>query len=160
VSFDFSLSPCVEEWRDRIRRFVDEVVIPREQDAFISGADDTLRKELQQAGKAAGLWAPQAPAELGGGGFAFDEAAVLLEEAGRSLLGPLALGCSAPDEGNCGIGDVGRGLGRLRAYCHGQRHGVGGPVGLGAVRQEEPHNRQGGQRLRQETRHSRRLACL
>jgi alkylation response protein AidB-like acyl-CoA dehydrogenase len=62
--------------------------------------DDTLRKELQQEAKAAGLWAPQAPAELGGGGFTFDEAAVLLEEAGRSLLGPLALNCAAPDEGN------------------------------------------------------------
>lgn len=100
MSFDFSLSPRVEQWRDGIRQFVDEVVIPREQDAFSAGADDALRKELQQAGKAAGLWAPQAPAEIGGGGFAFDETAVLLEEAGRSLLGPLALGCSAPDEGN------------------------------------------------------------
>lgn len=35
-----------------------------------------------------------------GGGFTFDEAAVLLEEAGASLLGPLALNCAAPDEGN------------------------------------------------------------
>jgi acyl-CoA dehydrogenase len=100
MPFDFSLSPRVIDWRDRITRFVDDVVIPREQDAFIHGVDDTLRKELQQQAKAAGLWAPQAPAELGGGGFAFDEAAVLLEEAGRSLLGPLALNCSAPDEGN------------------------------------------------------------
>jgi acyl-CoA dehydrogenase len=100
MAFDFSLSPRVIEWRDRITRFVDDVVIPREQDAFIHGVDDTLRKELQHEAKAAGLWAPQAPAELGGGGFAFDEAAVLLEEAGRSLLGPLALNCSAPDEGN------------------------------------------------------------
>lgn len=100
MAFDFSLSERVEQWRDRIKGFVDEVVIPREQDAFAHGVDDTLRKELQQEAKAAGLWAPQAPAELGGGGFAFDEAAVLLEEAGRSLLGPLALNCSAPDEGN------------------------------------------------------------
>jgi acyl-CoA dehydrogenase len=100
MAFDFSLTPQVEQWRDRIRRFVDDVVIPREQGAFADGVDDTLRKELQQEAKAAGLWAPQAPAELGGGGFAFDEAAVLLEEAGRSLLGPLALNCSAPDEGN------------------------------------------------------------
>jgi acyl-CoA dehydrogenase len=100
MPFDFSLSPRVIEWRDRITRFVDDVVIPREQDAFAHGVDDTLRKELQQAAKAAGLWAPQAPAELGGGGFAFDECAVLLEAAGRSLLGPLALNCSAPDEGN------------------------------------------------------------
>jgi len=100
MSFDFSLSPRVSDWRDRITRFVDDVVIPREQDAFANGADDTLRKELQHEARAAGLWAPQAPAELGGGGFAFDEAAVLLEEAGRSLLGPLALNCAAPDEGN------------------------------------------------------------
>jgi acyl-CoA dehydrogenase len=100
MPFDFSLSPRVIQWRDRITRFVDDVVIPREQDAFAHGVDDTLRKELQQEAKAAGLWAPQAPAELGGGGFAFDESAVLLEEAGRSLLGPLALNCSAPDEGN------------------------------------------------------------
>ena len=100
MTFDFSLSERVEQWRDRITRFVDEVVIPREQDAFARGVDDALRKELQQEAKAAGLWAPQAPAEIGGGGFAFDEAAVLLEEAGRSLLGPLALNCSSPDEGN------------------------------------------------------------
>jgi acyl-CoA dehydrogenase len=100
MSFDFSISPRVAQWRDRITGFVDDVVIPREQDAFAKGADDALRADLQGAAKAAGLWAPQAPAELGGGGFAFDEAAVLLEEAGRSLLGPLALGCSAPDEGN------------------------------------------------------------
>jgi len=100
MPFDFSISPRVTDWRDRIARFVDDVVIPREQDAFAGGVDDTLRKELQQEARSAGLWAPQAPAELGGGGFTFDEAAVLLEEAGRSLLGPLALNCSAPDEGN------------------------------------------------------------
>jgi acyl-CoA dehydrogenase len=100
VGFDFSLPPRVEQWRDQIKTFVDEAVIPREQDVFTRGIDDAVRKELQEAGKAAGLWAPQLPAELGGGGFAFDEAAVLLEEAGRSPLGPLALNCSAPDEGN------------------------------------------------------------
>ncbi len=100
MPFDFSLPARVTDWRDRIARFVDDVVIPREQGAFAAGVDDALRKELQQEAKAAGLWAPQLPADLGGGGFAFDEAAVLLEEAGRSLLGPLALNCSAPDEGN------------------------------------------------------------
>lgn len=100
MAFDFSLSARVEEWRDRITRFVDEEVIPREQAAFADGLDDALRKDLQQAARQAGLWAPQAAAEVGGGGFRFDEAAVLLEEAGRSLLGPLALNCAAPDEGN------------------------------------------------------------
>jgi acyl-CoA dehydrogenase len=100
MAFDFSLSARVEEWRDRITRFVDEEVIPREQAAFADGVDDVLRKDLQRAARQAGLWAPQAAAEVGGGGFRFDEAAVLLEEAGRSLLGPLALNCAAPDEGN------------------------------------------------------------
>ncbi|HVT67070.1 MAG TPA: acyl-CoA dehydrogenase family protein, partial [Trebonia sp.] len=75
-------------------------VIPVEQQAFADGITDKLRVELQAQAKAAGLWAPQAKAELGGGGFRFDEAAVLLEEAGRSLLGPLAINAAAPDEGN------------------------------------------------------------
>src|SRR4029077_8105544 len=100
MSFDFSLTPRVEEWRDRIARFVDNVVIPREQQAFADGVDDALRMELQREAQGAGVWAPQGPAQVGGGRVAFDEAAVLLEEAGRSLLGPLALNCSSPDEGN------------------------------------------------------------
>jgi alkylation response protein AidB-like acyl-CoA dehydrogenase len=100
VAFDFSVPPRVREWQQGIRSFIDDVVIPREQEAFSGGVDDALRRDLQAAARAAGLWAPQAAAEHGGGGFRFDEAAVLLEEAGRSLLGPLALNCAAPDEGN------------------------------------------------------------
>jgi acyl-CoA dehydrogenase len=100
VPIDFSLSPRVEQWREAIADFVTTTVIPREQAAFTHGVDDTLRVELQQAAKSAGIWAPQASQDLGGGGFRFDEAAVLLEEAGHSLLGPLALNCAAPDEGN------------------------------------------------------------
>lgn len=100
MGFDFTIGPRVMDWRDRIAEFTTQVVIPREQGAFEHGVDDQLRRELQAAARSAGLWAPQAPAELGGGGFRFDEAAVLLEEAGTSLLGPLALNCAAPDEGN------------------------------------------------------------
>ena len=100
MPFDFTVAPEVEQWRARIAEFVRTVVIPREQDAFAHGVDDDLRRELQKAARAAGVWAPQLPTELGGGGFAFDDVAVLLEEAGTSLLGPLAMNCSAPDEGN------------------------------------------------------------
>jgi acyl-CoA dehydrogenase len=106
MAFDFGLSPRVEDWRERIAAFVADVVVPREQEAFASGVTDDLRRELQAAAREAGVWAPQAPAELGGGGFRFDEAAVLLEEAGTSLLGPLALNCAAPDEGNIHLLDV------------------------------------------------------
>jgi alkylation response protein AidB-like acyl-CoA dehydrogenase len=106
MAFDFALSPRVEDWRDRIAAFVADVVVPREQEAFAGGVPEELRRELQAAARAAGVWAPQAPAELGGGGFRFDETAVLLEEAGTSLLGPLALNCAAPDEGNIHLLDV------------------------------------------------------
>ncbi|MEV4139064.1 acyl-CoA dehydrogenase family protein [Dactylosporangium sp. NPDC049742] len=106
MSFDFSLSERTTEWRDRIAAFVRDEVIPREQDAFAGGVTDALRAELQRAARAAGVWAPQVSAGLGGGGFRFDEAAVLLEEAGTSLLGPLALNCAAPDEGNIHLLDA------------------------------------------------------
>ena len=100
MAFDFSLSPRVEDQRQQIADFIAGEVVPLEQQAFRDGVGDQLRVELQALAKAAGVFAPQAPAELGGGGFRFDESAVLLEEAGYSLLGPLALNCAAPDEGN------------------------------------------------------------
>jgi acyl-CoA dehydrogenase len=106
MAFDFTVEPRAREWRERIAAFVSEVVVPREQEAFTTGVTDDLRRELQRAARDAGVWAPQAGAELGGGGFRLDAAAVLLEEAGTSLLGPLALGCAAPDEGNIHLLDV------------------------------------------------------
>jgi alkylation response protein AidB-like acyl-CoA dehydrogenase len=106
MAVDFQLSDRCLDWRERIATFVDEQVVPHEQQAFRDGPDDDLRIRLQAAAKGAGVWAPQASAELGGGGFPLHEAAVLLEEAGRSLLGPLALNCAAPDEGNIHLLDV------------------------------------------------------
>jgi acyl-CoA dehydrogenase len=100
VAFDFSLSPDVEEQRRRVADFVAAQIIPIEQRAFREGVTDALRVELQALARTAGVFAPQAPHDFGGGGFRFDDAGVLLEEAGYSLLGPLALNCAAPDEGN------------------------------------------------------------
>jgi acyl-CoA dehydrogenase len=82
------------------RSFIADRVIPLEQEAFVTGVDDKLRVHLQQLAHDAGLLAPQAPAEYGGGGADFLTSAVLLEEAGYSPLGPLAMNCAAPDEGN------------------------------------------------------------
>ncbi|MDU0313891.1 acyl-CoA dehydrogenase family protein [Phycicoccus sp. M110.8] len=100
MAFDFSISPALEEQRRRVAEFVVTEVVPLEQRVFRDGMTDALRRDLQGRAKAAGVFAPQAPREHGGGGFRFDESAVLLEEAGYSLLGPLALNCAAPDEGN------------------------------------------------------------
>ncbi len=56
--------------------------------------------ELQAAARAAGLLTPQAPVAEGGHGLDHRGQAVVFEEAGYSLLGPQALNCAAPDEGN------------------------------------------------------------
>ena len=95
MAIDFALPSEVEDQRLRIAEFIRAVVLPAEAAAFRDGVDDTLRVRLQAAARDAGVWAPQAARELGGGGYEFTAAAVLLEEAGYSLLGPLALNCAA-----------------------------------------------------------------
>lgn len=98
---DFELQPEILELRDAVRRFVDEVVIPREAD--VAGDPDAIegvRRELQAQAKAAGLFAPRVPKASGGLGLDWRASAVIFEAAGRSLLGPQALNCAAPDEGN------------------------------------------------------------
>jgi acyl-CoA dehydrogenase len=97
---DFSIPDATERQRALIEEFVAQVVIPAEGEAYAQGVDDALRIRLQAAAREAGVWAPQAPVALGGGGFDFVSTAILLEAAGYSLLGPLALNCAAPDEGN------------------------------------------------------------
>jgi len=56
--------------------------------------------DLRAKARAAGIYAPQLPRELGGLGLTLTEIAPVFEAAGRSHLGPLALNCAAPDEGN------------------------------------------------------------
>jgi acyl-CoA dehydrogenase len=100
VSARFSVSGDAEALAGRVRSFIADMVIPLEQEAFARGADDGLRVRLQDLARAAGLLAPQAPAEFGGGGADFLTSTLVLEAAGYSPLGPLAMNCAAPDEGN------------------------------------------------------------
>jgi acyl-CoA dehydrogenase len=113
-----------EAFRQRVRSFIASSVIPLEQEAFASGVDEALRVRLQDAARAAGVLAPQAPAELGGGGADFPTTALLLEEAGYSPLGPLATNCAAPDEGNMHllamVGSAGQKERYLRPLVQGQ----------------------------------------
>ena len=98
---DFSLNPETTALVARVRRFIDEVVIPRE--AEVNAAPERLeavRAELQQAARQAGVFAPRVPREYGGLGLDWRDSALVFEAAGRSLLGPQALNCAAPDEGN------------------------------------------------------------
>ena len=99
---DFSTPEHVEKLAARVRRFVDDKVIPLEARAeeHPDGLPPDVLRGLRQQAKDAGLWTPQLPVELGGLGLSLAECVPVLEEAGRSLLGPLALHCAAPDEGN------------------------------------------------------------
>ena len=87
---------------ERVRAFVRDVVIPAEarDEAGEHGPSPELRETLQSAARAAGLFAPHVGTAFGGLGLDVRGQAPVFEEAGYSLLGPLALNCSAPDEGN------------------------------------------------------------
>ena len=101
MSFDFSLSPELADLQACTRRFVNEIVIPAESRISENLTEwSALRAELQAQARAAGLFLPQLGKEWGGLGHNWRECAVVFEEAGRSLLGPQALNCAAPDEGN------------------------------------------------------------
>jgi acyl-CoA dehydrogenase len=100
MPIDFSIPDRVTDQQQRIRAFIADVIIPFEASVVGRTVDDTVAAELHRRGRASGLWAPQLNSELGGGGFDLLASSILLEEAGYSLLGPLALNCAAPDEGN------------------------------------------------------------
>ncbi len=86
---------------ERTREFVDEVVIPAEREYLgtKSVPEDEIEKLREQA-REYDVYGPQIPEEHGGLGLDFRELLPVFEEAGRSLLGPSALRCGAPDEGN------------------------------------------------------------
>lgn len=105
---DFSLDGELAALRDRVAEFVREVAIPAEPRDLADGhgLDDGLRAELQERAREWGVFGPQISAELGGLGLDHRGTAVILEECGYSLLGPQALHCAAPDEGNIHMLDV------------------------------------------------------
>lgn len=87
----------MQDLTDRVRKFIDHQVIPVEREIE---TDPEVRAGLRAAARAAGVFAPSAPRGYGGLGLSMLEQADVLEESGRSLLGPLVMNCAAPDEGN------------------------------------------------------------
>lgn len=99
---DFEIPPATAALRDEIQAFVAEKIVPFERDPRITrhGPDEELRTELVGLARDAGLLTFQAPRRFGGREPSHVEQAVLFEAAGWSTLGPVALNCAAPDEGN------------------------------------------------------------
>lgn len=99
---DFTVPKHVQDIVHRVKKFIDDEVIPIETELLRDEREITMDEvqALRQKAKAEGLWAPTMPKELGGMGLNIQEFTPVLEAAGRSLIGPVAIHCSAPDEGN------------------------------------------------------------
>src|SRR5258707_8714721 len=104
---DFSLSPEIESLRLRVRAFIDEHVLPLEADPVNYSEHENIPEDrlavVRAKAKKAGLWAPQSPKEYGGMELPMVAWAAIYEEAARSLFGPLAINCMAPDDGNMNV---------------------------------------------------------
>jgi acyl-CoA dehydrogenase len=101
---DFSLPPDIEDLRLRVRKFIEDEVLPLESDPANFAEHENIPEErlrpVREKAKKAGLWAPQSPKEYGGMELPVVAWAAIYEEAARSLFGPLAINCMAPDDGN------------------------------------------------------------
>ena len=92
----------VDELAAQTAAFVRAVVVPEEErlGGVVAAGGEELRTRLQQDARDAGVFAPHVAPEYGGQGLDMRGRAVVFEEAGWSLFGPLALNIAAPDEGN------------------------------------------------------------
>jgi acyl-CoA dehydrogenase len=100
---DFQLDAETREILEAYRGFVEEVVLPREEDANFEDSDavpEDLLAEVRQQARTRGLWAPHMPQAWGGRGLDALALAHVHEELARSPIGPLAVNAMAPDEGN------------------------------------------------------------
>jgi acyl-CoA dehydrogenase len=100
VAVDLMPSPDVAALARRTAAFIRDVVIPVEEEHRGVVRSGQVRAELQRAARQAGVFAPHVSTEYGGHGLDMRGRAAVFEEAGYSLLGPLALNIAAPDEGN------------------------------------------------------------
>ena len=101
---DFTLDPAIDDVRRRVRRFVDERLIPIEADRANYDEHENVREDVLEAvrgqARAQGLWALQMPKARGGGGLPFVGMAACYEEMNRSIFGPATFNSAAPDDGN------------------------------------------------------------
>ena len=102
MAIDFTLPRELEDLRARVRDFIETIVKPLEKE-IVDDDYGSLRTAVIKMRKAAierGLWLPHMPKEWGGMGLKHMELALVSAEAARTRLGPFAINCQAPDEGN------------------------------------------------------------
>lgn len=101
---DFTISPRIEDYRRRIARFVEEELLPLEEDRANFDAHENIRLDVLEAVRARarteGLWCLQLKKETGGQELGRTGMAVCYEEMNRSIFGPVVFNSAAPDDGN------------------------------------------------------------
>ena len=101
---DFTLTPETEDFRQRIRAFVETKLLPLEDDPNSFDEHENINRDLLEKmradAKAQGLWALAMPKERGGQGLDMVGMAAGYEEMNRSIFGPVVFNAAAPDDGN------------------------------------------------------------
>jgi acyl-CoA dehydrogenase len=105
---DFSYSDKVQELRKKLTEFMEAYIYPNEkiyrnqlnQQSDRFGSVPPIIEEIKQKAKAEGLWNLFLPDNEYGAGLTNLEYAPLCEIMGRSVVGPEAFNCNAPDTGN------------------------------------------------------------
>ena len=94
----------LDSLRQRVADLVEKRIMPIEADRATYDEHENIRldvlEDVRAEVKRAGLWAPQMPRYRGGLGQPITGMAVLYEEMGRSIFGPVSFNCAAPDDGN------------------------------------------------------------
>jgi acyl-CoA dehydrogenase len=109
---NFEVSEKAQQYKDKVRSFIDQYIIPVEQDILDeirhrNAAGDWTKwqvseqvKSLKAKAKAEGLWNLFLPDSTLSPGLTNAEYAIVAEEMGRSILAPDIFNCNAPDTGN------------------------------------------------------------
>ncbi len=106
---EFQHSEKALHWQERVRRFLDDKVLPREAEYWAQVREDSTRQppamdEMKAQAREAGLWNMFLPGdpnhENGGAGLTNLEYAPLAEMMGRHLWTAEVFNCNAPDTGN------------------------------------------------------------
>ena len=101
---DFTITPEIEVYRQRIAQFVARELLPLEADRSNYDAHENIKvdvlNQMRARAKAEGLWCLQLQKETGGQGLGKVGMAVCYEEMNRSIFGPVVFNSAAPDDGN------------------------------------------------------------